>query len=591
MTDAHKLLGCLFEPGDWIEFRSIRPGAGGRVHEWHRHGDDIDATLERLRVANDTDHAFFGANPRRDRGGSKAADVACARSVFVDFDRSTNGEKRCSVFEATHRIREAFLPVPTAVVSTGNGCHAYWRLDEPVTDLDLWTRTQRSLIRALRTDASIHDAPRCMRLPGFAHVKYAHRPVAALAFCDPEREYRLAEFPEPVEPRQAPEPGLVEQGSKSELAKRFLDEGFVLPAGRRATIFTVACDLAGRGWTFEGAEAAIMHRAQRLDLAADELDDVPRQIRNAFAVPRSPVDDEPVRIISCTAQATETPQEAVEPQPERVIDLSMAIEMWRERREDEAVKVVPLFETLMPGGLPRGQIVCLAAEPGVGKTAIALQLATSALLNDPKLVVLWCLGEMTPDRLAERAIAQAAPLHLDDVRSRSKTALDAASDVAERIGSRLRILQSPLYSGEIAEAIDTHGAAMCVVDYLQLVRVRELRSAERRQEVDRALLDLRHVATSRRVAMVLISNLAKSVAHSERPNAMDIGKESSEIGFQADVVLYGRMDENGSDAEERYVEWRCLKNRHGVMQDCEMQFRPGYQSFLRMGATITRGQG
>lgn len=579
MTDAHKLLGCLFAPGDWIEFRSIRPGAGGRVHEWHRHGDDIDATLERLRVANDTDHAFFGANPRRDRGGSKAADVACARSVFVDFDRSTNGEKRCSVFEATHRIREAFLPVPTVVVSTGNGCHAYWRLDEPVTDLDLWTRTQRALIRTLRTDASIHDAPRCMRLPGFANVKYAHRPVAALAFCDPGREYPIAEFPDPVEPRQVVEASNVEQGSKSELAKRFLDEGFVLPAGRRATIFTVACDLAGRGWTFEGAEAAIMHRAQRLDLAADEVDDVPRQIRNAFAVPRSPVDDEPVRIVSSTAQATETPQEAVEPQG-RTLTLRDAIGLWRQHERPQAVAIRGMFSAILPDGLPLGQIMCLAAPPGVGKTALALQMMAFALFDEPGLNAVWAMGEMTADKLAERVIAAQGGIAMESVRARTKSAIAESERIAVAIGDRMTLLPDPLYVADIDAAVEATGAKLCVVDYLQLVRGKQ-RNQERRQEVDGCLRDLRSMAMRRGVALVLISNLAKGVTHMERPDSIDVGKESSEIAFQVDVMLLGR--ELQEAAFEDTVEWQCLKNRHGPQHDHTLRFVPELQVFQFSG--------
>jgi hypothetical protein len=62
----------------------------------------------------------------------------------------------------------------------------------------------------------------------------------------------------------------------------------VMRAGRRQTIFTVACDLKARQWAQGDAEAAIVKRARLLRLEPDELADVPRQVRNAFKADRAP---------------------------------------------------------------------------------------------------------------------------------------------------------------------------------------------------------------------------------------------------------------------------------------------------------------
>ena len=575
MTEADQLLAAIFAPGDWIEFRSIRPGAGGRVHAWHQLGDELAPTLAALRDANDTDHAFFGANPRAGAGGTRSEDVPLARCLFVDFDRSASGERRCSVFEATHRIRDVGLPTPTAIVATGNGCHAYWRLDEPIEDLDLWSRTQRAMIRALRTDGSIHDAARCMRLPGFANVKYAHRPRASLVHADGDRAYPIYEFPEPLAPRSTAPTAPVQQGSASALSQRFLREGFVLPAGRRATIFTVACDLAARGWTFEAAEAALMDRAKRLDLEPGEVDDLPRQIRNAFAAPRLPIEDDPVTVVrsSPTTQEEATP---AAPEGSRTLSLRDAITLWRSRQRTDAVALRGMFAEIMPDGLPLGQILCLAAPPGVGKTALALQMTALALVDQPDLRATWCMGEMTADRLAERIIAAQGGIDMDAVRSRTDGALEASERIADAIGDRLTILPDPLLAHEIEQVVEATGSRLCVVDYLQLVRSRA-RTLERRQEVDQCLRDLRSMATRRGVAMILISNLAKGVTHSGRPDSIDVGKESSEIAFAVDLMLYGREPEDS--VVEGLVEWQCLKNRHGPRMDFSLRFVPEMQVF------------
>jgi archaellum biogenesis ATPase FlaH len=345
-------------------------------------------------------------------------------------------------------------------------------------------------------------------------------------------------------------------------------------------VFTVACDLAARGWQFEVAEAAIMARAERLDLTADEIADLPRQIRNAYAQPREPVLDEPVRVIPADSskpgdKPVGTPEEPAA--GSRLVTLRQAIGRWKDHEEEEAIRVVPLFKGIMPDGLPTGQIVCVAAPPALGKTALALQLVASALMLDPTLVAVWCMGEMTEERLAERIIACNAPMHLEDVRQRCRAAIEAADSIADRIGDRLQILPDPLRTAEIAESVEATGARLVVVDYLQLVRGAG-KQADRRQEVDGALRDLRSLTTSKRLSMVVISNLAKGVTRLENPDSLDIGKESSEIGFQADVVLYGTSPaiEIGDGT---LVEWHCKKNRHGPAGTTELVFYPRQMRF------------
>jgi hypothetical protein len=75
-------------------------------------------------------------------------------------------------------------------------------------------------------------------------------------------------------------------------------------------MFTVACDLAARGWTVDDATTAIMERMQTVGLPADELADCPRQIANAWRTPRTPLGAAP------TAESPQSdPPEAYRPFP------------------------------------------------------------------------------------------------------------------------------------------------------------------------------------------------------------------------------------------------------------------------------------
>jgi hypothetical protein len=159
-TDLQSYVDCVFDPRDIAEVRLLP----GRKSSWHAAGD-LPHEFERLNRENrDGQNIYVGANPRRAIGGSTAEDVAQARCLWVDFDD-------VSVEAARERIEAAKLPTATLTVSSGHGCHFYWRLDKPLTNLAEFTELQQALIRALDSDKSIHDAPRIMRLPGFLNVK------------------------------------------------------------------------------------------------------------------------------------------------------------------------------------------------------------------------------------------------------------------------------------------------------------------------------------------------------------------------------------------------------------------------------------
>jgi hypothetical protein len=123
--------GAIFEPDDIIEFRPLPPSAGRKWATLREELPDIVAWLERLnRDENQRVHAYFGANPRRSKGGGLAENVKLARCLFADFDGGVYYE------DAMARIKAAGLPWPTAILESGGGVHAWWRLEQPMTDAD-----------------------------------------------------------------------------------------------------------------------------------------------------------------------------------------------------------------------------------------------------------------------------------------------------------------------------------------------------------------------------------------------------------------------------------------------------------------------
>jgi len=218
---AAVFVGALFEPNDWLELRLIlRRGAPGIQH-WIK-AADIEAWIDELTRRNEQGYnCYFGANPRTDTGGGADEDVALARCLFVDFDDG------CSPALAGQKIREAELPDPSILVHSGGGAHAYWLLEEPVTDMAQWTAAQRGLIATLGSDPVIHNPSRVMRLPGFANRKPGRDGVvAAIALMEPGRCWPFAEFPlaELPTPRAAvPVPANANMDAEARRALRRMD--------------------------------------------------------------------------------------------------------------------------------------------------------------------------------------------------------------------------------------------------------------------------------------------------------------------------------------------------------------------------------
>jgi hypothetical protein len=109
-------------------------------------------------------------------GRRTAADITALRALFIDEDGP--------------RAVALKLP-PSIVVRSARGNHVYWLL-APGQKLDAFTASQKQLAKVYKSDPTVCDLPRVMRLPGFAHQKADPFPVT-LKDLHPERRYTIEE--------------------------------------------------------------------------------------------------------------------------------------------------------------------------------------------------------------------------------------------------------------------------------------------------------------------------------------------------------------------------------------------------------------
>ena len=115
--------------------------------------------------------------------------------VFVDCDLKDQ------IYESKDQFIEAlggFGLVPTRIIDSGNGVHAYWK----VSDLDAmsYLKLQRRLCRALATDEAVGTIAQLMRLPGTINTKHKDAQVECVTVFEHEIIYTCEELDKALPP-------------------------------------------------------------------------------------------------------------------------------------------------------------------------------------------------------------------------------------------------------------------------------------------------------------------------------------------------------------------------------------------------------
>lgn len=289
---------------------------------------------------------------------------------------------------------------------------------------------------------------------------------------------------------------------------------------------------------------------------------------------------------------------------------TLVSEAWDtiERRYQEGKAISGLetgFEALdyMTSGLQPSDLVIIAGRPSMGKTALALNIATHAAIRKKMPVAIFSV-EMSSEQLALRMLCSQA--HMDSHRLRSGRIHDTEW---KPLGEATEILsQAPIFIDDSSDITPMamrakcrrlraeHGLGMVVVDYLQLVRWH--RTIENRvQEISEIARSLKGLARELKVPVVVGSQLSRAVERREehRPMLSDL-RESGSIEAEADVVamIYresyykhkeGREQGETVDDDIHAVdeaEIIIAKQRNGPTGTVRLAFLPQYACFQNL---------
>ena len=199
----------------------------------------------------------------------------------------------------------------------------------------------------------------------------------------------------------------------------------------------------------------------------------------------------------------------------------------------------------LTNGLKGGQMVIVAARPGLGKSTLAVDFMRHASIKNNIPTLIFSL-EMGKDELVERIISAESSVYTQNLKRGSMSPDDwaAAGEAAQRLDKApLYIADSPeLTMVDIAARARLmqaqHGIKMIVVDYLQLLTSGK-KSESRQQEVSDFSRQLKLLAKSLDVPIIAIAQLNRGVemrGEDALPKASDL-RESGSLEQDADIIL------------------------------------------------------
>ena len=251
-------------------------------------------------------------------------------------------------------------------------------------------------------------------------------------------------------------------------------------------------------------------------------------------------------------------------------------------------------------GLKPGELIILAARPGVGKTAFALNVAVNVALKG-KTVAIFSM-EMDAPLIAKRMLAYESRVTFDEMDSLGGLKGDASGRLmaAFRRLSEAKIFIDDYRQNTPGDILSKcrrlkreQGLDLVIVDYLQLMKGGASRGYESRQiEVSEMSRMMKIYAGELGVPILTLCQMSRgAVQRKEEPQLSDL-RESGSIEQDADVVMFLYNPSSYNDAlPENQIQLLIRKNRNGPLKDIWLEWEGETTTFREMpeGANVGGG--
>ena len=243
-------------------------------------------------------------------------------------------------------------------------------------------------------------------------------------------------------------------------------------------------------------------------------------------------------------------------------------------------------------GLKKSNLIILAARPGMGKSALAVNIAVNVAKHENKGVAIFNL-EMKDTEINNRILSSEANVSNDKILNgnldeddwvKIATALGIVSDLPIYIDDT-----SGLTIGEIRAKCRKlkieQNIGLIIIDYLQLITPNSKKNSTRENEVAEISRALKILAKELEVPVIALSQLSrtneKGSGKVREPQLSDL-RDSGAIEQDADIVLFihrqGYYDKTNINNAKVIV----AKNRSGSMGDVDLFWLGEYTKFVNI---------
>lgn len=239
-------------------------------------------------------------------------------------------------------------------------------------------------------------------------------------------------------------------------------------------------------------------------------------------------------------------------------------------------------------GLQRSDLIIVAARPGMGKTAFALNIAQQSAVKHGTSAIIFSL-EMSKEQLGQRLLAMQARVEMQKLKQGDLDRKDwdrVSLGVDELNNSKIVIDDTPGISlmemrNKCRRLKAEQGLDLIVVDYLQLMTF-EGKTDNRQQEISALSRNMKLLAREMNCPVILLSQLSRApeLRQDKRPMLSDL-RESGSIEQDADIVIFLYRDDYYNENTEKpgVCEVNIAKHRSGPTDKIELTWVSRYTKF------------
>ena len=245
-------------------------------------------------------------------------------------------------------------------------------------------------------------------------------------------------------------------------------------------------------------------------------------------------------------------------------------------------------------GFQKTDLIIIAARPSMGKTAFALNIASTAGLRGGVPVAFFSL-EMGKEQLATRLLIAEARIPGGKVRdgdlsdhdwARMQGALETLYEAPVYIDDTPGITLSEL-RGKCRRLASERGLGLVMIDYLQLMSGTG-KEQSREQEISGISRGLKGLAKELNLPVVALAQINRGVEQrgDKRPMMSDL-RESGAIEQDADVIMFLYRDEvyNPNTDDKGVAEVLVRKHRNGSTGDIKLYWHKELTKFDNLERT------